>query len=86
MKIFFLLKIDKISKRKGAKCISTYDFSTLYTKVEHSSLMKVLNSLVGFTFKGGIRESICIESKETFSYKVSNCQFNTFFINHIIFM
>ena len=49
-----------------AKCISTYDFSTLYTKIEHSSLIEVLNSLVDFVFKGGIRESIRIEGKKAF--------------------
>ena len=59
-------KLDKINKRKGAKCISTYDFSTLYTKIEHSSLIEVLNSLVDFVFKGGIRESIRIEGKNAF--------------------
>ena len=59
-------KLDKINKRKGAKCISTYDFSTLYTKIEHSSLIDVLNSLVDFVFKGGIRESIRIEGKNAF--------------------
>ena len=26
-------KLNKINKRKGAKCISTFDFSTLYTKI-----------------------------------------------------
>ena len=45
-------KLDKINKRKGAICISTYDFSTLYTKIEHSSLIEVLNNLVDFAFKG----------------------------------
>ena len=59
-------KLDKINKRNGAKCISTYDFSTLYTKIEHSSLIEVLNSLVDFVFKGGIRESIRIEGKNAF--------------------
>ena len=43
-------KIDKINKRKGAKCISTYDSSTLYTKIEHSSLIEVLNNLVDLAF------------------------------------
>ena len=59
-------KLDKVDKRKGAKCISTYDFSTLYTKIEHSSLIEVLNSLVDFVFKGGIRESIRIEGTDAF--------------------
>ena len=28
-------KLDVINTRKRAKCISTYDFSTLYTKIQH---------------------------------------------------
>ena len=59
-------KLDKINKRKGAKCVSTYDFSTLYTKIEHSSLIEVLNNLVDFAFKGGGGESIRIEGKHAF--------------------
>ena len=39
-------KLNKINKRKGAKCISTFDFSTLYTKIEHSSLINELNKLL----------------------------------------
>ena len=31
MKIM-VAKLDKINKRNGVKCISTYYFSTLYTK------------------------------------------------------
>ena len=59
-------KLDKINKRKGAKCISTYDFSTLYTKIEHSSLIEVLNNIVDFAFKGGGGESIRIDGKYAF--------------------
>ena len=58
--------LDEIYKRKCTKCISTYDFSTLYTKIEHSSLIDVLNSLVDFVFKGGVRESIRIEGRNAF--------------------
>ena len=69
-------KLDKINKRKGAKCISTYDFSTLYTKIEHKSLIEVLNRLVDFAFKGGGGESICIEGKRAFWSKNKNNNFN----------
>ena len=68
-------KLDKINKRKGAKCVSTYDFSTLYTKIKHSSLIDKLNEIVDFAFLGGNRESICIRNKEAFWSSYSN---NTF--------
>ena len=45
--------IKKISKRKNAKQISTFDFSTLYTKVPHDKLLDILHKVVDFVFKGG---------------------------------
>ena len=53
-------RLDKINQRKGAKCISTYNFSTLYTNIEHSSLIKELNDIIDFTFKGGNKKSILV--------------------------
>ena len=47
---------NKINKRKNAKQISTLDFSTLYTKIPHDILYKV----VDFVFKGGTRDYIII--------------------------
>ena len=34
--------LDKINKRKKAKCISTFDFATLYTKIPHDQLIETL--------------------------------------------
>ena len=48
--------INKINKRKNAKQISTLDFSTLYIKIPHDILYKV----VDFVFKGGTRDYIII--------------------------
>ena len=42
---------SKISKRKNAKQISTFDFFTLYLKIPHDKLLDVLYKVV---FKGGI--------------------------------
>ena len=44
--------LKKLSDRKKAKTISTYDFSTLYTKIPHSKLKYVLNEITDFCFKG----------------------------------
>ena len=46
-------KLSRINAKKNAKDISTYDFSTLYTKLQHDDLIKNLNDIVDFAFKGG---------------------------------
>ena len=42
-----------LSKRRKATSVSTFDFSTLYTKLPHNKLLMVLNSLIDFCFDGG---------------------------------
>ena len=44
-----------IYARKRAKNISIFDFSTLYTKVTHSLLIKVLSEITHFVFKSRVR-------------------------------
>ena len=46
-------RLDIINTRKKAKDISTFDFSTLYTKLPHDDLIRVLNSHIDFVFDGG---------------------------------
>ena len=48
-----LQKLEQINLKKGAKDISTFDFSTLYTKLPHHDLIKVLQEIVEFVFNGG---------------------------------
>ena len=50
--------IKKINKRKNAKQLSTFDFSTLYTKIPHDKLLDILYKVVDFVFKGGTRDYI----------------------------
>ena len=50
---FVIKKMDSINARKNAKEISTYDFKTLYTKIDHDNLMTKLNGVIDFAFKGG---------------------------------
>ena len=52
--------INKISKRKNAKQISTFDFSTLCTKICHDKLLDILYKVVDFVLKGGTRHYIVI--------------------------
>ena len=49
-------KMKKINQRNGAKDISTYDFSTLYTKLPHDDLIENLMKIVDFAFNGGNRK------------------------------
>ena len=42
-----------MNARSKGTSISTFDFSTLYTKIPHDKLISVLNSIVDFCFNGG---------------------------------
>ena len=48
--------INKINNRKNAKQISTFDFSTLYTKIPHDKLLDILHKVVDVVFKEGTRD------------------------------
>ena len=41
--------------------VASFDFSTLYTNIPHNKLLKVLNELVDFCFKGGGKEFIQVK-------------------------
>ena len=58
--IFFpiIVKLNTINTRKGAKTISTNDFSTLYTTILHNFLIKVLSDIIYFVFKSKIPSKI----------------------------
>ena len=53
----------------------------LCTKIEHSSLIEVLNNLVDFAFKGGGGESIRIEGKYAFWSSSKSNIFNKKILN-----
>ena len=46
-------RLNSLNRRKKAQDISTYDFSTLYTKLQHSDLVRVLEGIIDFAQKGG---------------------------------
>ena len=52
--------INKLNKRNKAISISTFDFSTLYTKLPHNQLLKVLHKLIDFCFYGSTKSFILI--------------------------
>ena len=55
--------IKRINRKKSAKSITTYDFSTLYTKIPHTKLIKELHNLINFTFEGGDRNYIKVNKR-----------------------
>ena len=57
--------VKKSAPRKSAKCVSSFDFSTLYTKIPHDKLIDVLNKVIEFAFKGGTRKRIAIDRHGT---------------------
>ena len=56
--------INNLNNRQRARSVSTFDFSTLYTKIPHDKLLFVLNSLVDFCFKGGVSKYIAIKKSK----------------------
>ena len=64
-----LEKLEVINTRKRAKCISAYDFSTLYTALPHDDLIRVLNEIVDFVFEGGNKQYIGFSSTKAFWLK-----------------
>ena len=55
--------VRKSISRKSAKCVSSFDFSTLYTKIPHDKLLEVLHKIIDFVFKGGTRDKISINGQ-----------------------
>ena len=50
--------LERINRRNNAKSISTFDFSTLYTKIPHDQLIDRLNKVIDCVYRGG--ENKCI--------------------------
>ena len=52
--------LKNLNERNNAKTISTYDFSTLYTKIPHHKLKEVLHEITDFCFNGCTNSKILI--------------------------
>ena len=46
--------------------MSTFDFTMLYTKIDHDKLLYVWYAITDFTFKGGIRDSVTVYNSGAF--------------------
>ena len=58
--------LDKINRRKNAKSISTFDFTTLYTKIPHNQLIEALCEAIDFAFNGGDKKYLAFSGKRAF--------------------
>ena len=74
----------KSISRKSAKCVSSFDFSTLYTKIPHDKLLDVLQKIVDFVFKGGTRNRLAINKFGTAYWVTQKSSSNTFTKESII--
>ena len=50
--------IKRLNKKSSVRSMSTFDFSTLYTKIPHKKLIEVMNEIADFCFQGGSHELI----------------------------
>ena len=66
-------KLNKINKRNIAKSISTFDFSTLYTKLPRKLLIEVLDNNIDFVFKSSNRNRIGFSKSSV--YWTSKCMY-----------
>ena len=57
-----IMSLKSLSKKNRAKQLSTFDFSTLYTKIPHKKLLEVLIEIVEFCFKGRTKSSITVDT------------------------
>jgi len=55
-----LKSLSHINKKKNAKSISTFDFSTLYTSLPHDKLIKELCEIIDFVYNAGSSRYIVI--------------------------
>ena len=75
--------LDKISSKNKAISISTFDFSTLYTKIPHDKLIDVLSSTAKSVFNDTNRKNVCVSSKSAYFVKY-NSDRNKFNVESII--
>ena len=57
-----MVKNSESKQLKDATSVSTFDFSTLKTKLPHNKLLMVLNSLIDFWFDGGEGKYITVNN------------------------
>ena len=76
--------IKKINKRENAKQISTFNFSTLYTKITHDELLDILYKVVDIVSKGGTTDYIIINKQGCASWSSKKTGHHFVFIKSLL--
>ena len=71
-----LNSIKRLNKRKCIRSMSTFDFSTLYTKIPHEKLLTVMGHITDFCFQGGSHDliSFSLSSKSHARWVPNSCK------------
>ena len=89
-------RLKTLNKKNNAKMMSTFDFSTLYTKLPHVDLIRVLKELVDFVFNGGrktvdgnrkyltVSSKLCYFSRKKHGNKSFTCNQIKMLVEHLI--
>ena len=64
--------MNKINHRNAAQTVSTFDFSTLYTKIPHNLLIEALEEIIDFVFRGGTAYYILVDDFKAVWVKKKN--------------
>ena len=74
--------LNRINKKKNAKSISTFDFSTLYTKIPHDKLIKELSEVIDFVFDAGNSKYIAISKNDKAYWSKTKPKSSVFFTHN----
>ena len=58
--------MHNINLKSNTCFISTFDFTTLYTKIEHDNLLEVLNDIIDLEFNGGKTRQLHMTTRKHF--------------------
>ena len=67
--------LNRLNSKKHAKTINTYDFSTLYTKIPHDKLVRVLSSIVDSVFNDTTRIFMCVGNSNAYWVKGNSSKY-----------
>ena len=56
--------LNKLSSRRVADSVTTNSFSTLYTNISHGILIKALNFVTDFAFKGKTQSKLSVSNND----------------------
>ena len=76
--------IKSINSKNNAKCINTYDFSTLYTTLMHNDILSVFSKFFDFIFKNSKTQICHSYFKSYMTYKNSKQSYDKYKITKLL--